>query len=364
MFTLLNFCMNFTDNDMAVEAKKLARVRHDQLEILYFPKKSILIESHALGFQRGKTKFLRIGVTRGNMKVPEKSKSNIKTILSQDNIEQNNNMVIVQGNNYRKKLSKTDFLHLWIKKYFASDEYLSLCEEEFQQLIETVMKMDNRNDDYFNLEKSSNLKLIRFFNSMSQFLLMDYDEISVDLINIVLRIFIKFITGTILDDTNTPEEDSDLYKRFTMTFIPETNKGSNSDEAIEGILNFSLVERQNILIEIELFEIICKALSKESTTLDVQENLFILGIKLLEGGNVLGQKKLLEFIQQDKENLMFNFFKNKKEPSFKLIEKEMAIFNDGDLQSIIDEREIESAIRPNGKLSSKLIGMADHISNI
>jgi hypothetical protein len=84
------------------------------------------------------------------------------------------------------------------------------------------MKMDNRDEQYFDPEKSSNLKLIRFFNSMSQFLLMDYDEISVDLINIVLRIFIKFITGTILEDTGTPEEDSDFYKHFTMSFIPET----------------------------------------------------------------------------------------------------------------------------------------------
>lgn len=121
---------------------------------------------------------------------------------------------------------------------------------------------------------------------------MDYDEISVDLINIVLRIFIKFITGTILEDTGTAEEDTELYSHMTLSFIPETTKDNQNREHIEGILNFSLVERQNILIEIDLFKIICTAMSKEKSV-EIQENLLILGIKLLEGGNQLGQEKLL-----------------------------------------------------------------------
>jgi hypothetical protein len=136
---------------------------------------------------------------------------------------------------------------------------------------------------------------------------------------------------------------------------------------VEGLLNFSLIERQNILIEIDLFKIICKAMSKEKSA-EIQENLLILGIKLLEGGNELGQEKLLEYIQSDKENTVFLTFKNMMMFSFDLIQKEMALFNDGDLENIIGETEIDTFMAFNNAGTSSIkksnVGINEHISNI
>ena len=85
-------------------------------------------------------------------------------------------------------MSKTSFIKIWISNYFESADYLKMSEIEFQKLISTIIKMNNNSE-----EKDKKLSI--FFTSMSQFLMMEFTDVKLDLISIVLRIYIKFITG-------------------------------------------------------------------------------------------------------------------------------------------------------------------------
>lgn len=131
LFNLLNFCIKFTDPDLAKEVKESVSERHSQLELFYLKRRSG--DKSMERVKRKKSKMLRIGVTRGNMKIPNSSKSNIKTIITQENQKTHNRKVrVLRENGKEKELSKTDFLQLWLQKYFTSEEYVALCEDEFQ----------------------------------------------------------------------------------------------------------------------------------------------------------------------------------------------------------------------------------------
>lgn len=52
-------------------------------------------------------------------------------------------------------------------------------------MINIIMKMDN-SETQQNFEDYKNLKQVRFYTSISQFLLIEADNISAELINIVL----------------------------------------------------------------------------------------------------------------------------------------------------------------------------------
>ena len=78
--------------------------------------------------------------------------------------------------------------------------------------------------------------------------------------------------------------------------------------------------------------------------------MLILGINLLEGGNINGQKRIYNFILEDRENSMLIELKNKLELSFYLIQKEMANSNDEDLNKIISENELETIVNLSSSL--------------
>lgn len=83
------------------------------------------------------------------------------------------------------------------------------------------------------------------------------------------------------------ESENDSGDQTLNYKLPETVEDKGIDEFEEGVLSFNLIERQNILLEINLVEFFCESIVKDRS-MEIQENLLILAIKLLEGGNKLG----------------------------------------------------------------------------
>ena len=89
--------------------------------------------------------------------------------------------------------------------------------------------------------------------------MIEKETISVELLNIVLRLYIKYIRGSLIKNSQEQSYNQDGKYR----------------------------ERQDMLIDINIIEIISSALSKEANV-EILENLLNLAIELLEGGNSLG----------------------------------------------------------------------------
>ena len=189
-----------------------------------------------------------------------------------------------------------------------SENFLDSCEEEFYQFIDTIIRMDMLPE---NTEKKksesntlSNSKLIRFLKSIAQFLTLDYTEISYEMISIVLRIFIKFLNGTtaeIEEQNNT--NDNVLIKRRTTMYTANKSQ-RNTENWDQGMINLTLVEKQNVLMDLGMIEIVNNSIRKEKNP-EILDYLMNLAVKLLEGGNSYGQERLLNYLLEDKDNELF-----------------------------------------------------------
>jgi len=202
----------------------------------------------------------------------------------------------MDGSVKQKLISRAASLQAYVRCAAESEEVRNVIELEFQQLIYSIMFIRKKSEAGFRGKNTLETKdiltsLIRLTDVQSG-IEKDIRQISLKVLRKIIEMENKDLT------TPAAEWESEDWEKY----------------------EYQIVERQEMMTELDFVKLICRIISQESDY-GIKEEGVLAAIALLLGGNEKSQNKFCEYIQEDSENIFALKLKDEINQCWELIKR-------------------------------------------